>query len=69
MPNTMTKWTIELSKQEYDLFRCVLKAKDLEYEPSECGDMVHISVFCTEQDTIALNKTLEVISKCVATAK
>lgn len=60
-------FNIEMSKEEFSLFRTILKIKDIEYEPSECGDLVHVEVYCTEQDAYALNRTHAVLMENLIT--
>lgn len=56
------KWfNIEMSKAEWELFRTILKIMEFVYEASECGDLVHIEIECTEQDAAALDATHQVM--------
>lgn len=49
--------TFEMSNEEWRLFRVILKIMEFEYEVSEIGDRVHITVHCSEQDSVALEAT------------
>lgn len=62
------KFNVELAKPVWELFRTILKVMDFVYEPSECGDQVHVEIECTEQDAAALEATLKVISENLQTA-
>lgn len=50
-------WAIDMTNEEWSLFRTILKIMDFEYEASENGDLVHVEVKCSEQDSVALEAT------------
>lgn len=62
----MKPYSIELPRNEWELFRVILKVQDIPYEPSECGDLVHVEIMCTEKDAIALEASLNVIRVAMA---
>lgn len=42
----MKKWyACEVSKDDYSKLRVFLKENNIRYEPSACGDLVHVEVF------------------------
>lgn len=49
-------YNVELTKEDWAKFREELVDRGLYFEPSGCGDLVHIEVKCTEADVEALNR-------------
>ena len=47
----MKKWyACEVSKDDYSKLRVFLKENNIRYEPSACGDLVHVEVFIDSRE-------------------
>lgn len=41
-----------------DAFRTFLKEREIRYEPSGCGNLVHFEIYCNKEETLAINDFL-----------
>ena len=56
---TMCKWLhVELSKENAENFRVHLHRNGVQYEMSECYNLVHVAVYTSTSDTLKLNRIL-----------
>ena len=54
------KWfSMELSRLEWALIRPVLNELGCRYESSNCGTLVHVEVYCTDDVAAAINDKID----------
>lgn len=47
----MKKWyNCELNREEYEKFRVFLKENGIKYEPSGCGNLVHVEMYMDQYE-------------------
>lgn len=55
------KWySVELTRAEYEYLKPFLSGH--QYEPSQCGELVHLEVYCTEKQADGLNAIIDCYS-------
>lgn len=58
----MKKYSIELSVDRWQALRRYLIEHNISFEPCECFNLIHITVWCNENQAAEINKFLEVIA-------
>lgn len=58
----MKKYSIELSVNRWQALRKYLIEQNINFEPCECFDLIHITIWCNENQAADINKFLEVIA-------
>ena len=57
----MKNYSVELDREKYKIFREYLIENEINFEPSECFNLIHIVVTCNEKQAEKINNFLEVL--------
>ena len=57
----MKHYSIELSRENWQVLQAYLIGYGLKYEPCECYNLIHITIWCNEKQAENINNFLEVI--------
>ena len=55
----MNQYNIELTPDNWEKMRTYLIEHGINYEPSECFNLVHITIWCNQEQAENINKFLE----------
>ena len=56
----MKKWfSMELNRDEWADIRPIIKELVCKYEASECGELVHVEVYCTPDTAAVINTAID----------
>lgn len=58
----MNRYSVELSVDRWQALRQYLIEHNISFEPCECFNLIHITVWCNENQAAEINKFLEVIA-------
>lgn len=51
----------EVSVVEAGALRIFLKENDIEYESSQCGELIHFEILCDDDETQAINDFIDTL--------
>lgn len=57
----MKTYSIELPVNHWQALRNYLIEQNISFEPCECFDLIHITIWCNENQAADINKFLEVL--------
>lgn len=49
----------EVTVAEAEALRIFLKENDIEYEPSQCGELIHFEILCDNDEMYAINDFID----------
>lgn len=55
----MKNYNIELPRESWERLRAYLIENDISFESSECFNLVHITIWCNQEQAENINKFLE----------
>lgn len=58
----MKEYSIELSVNRWQALRQYLIEHNISFEPCECFNLIHVTIWCNENQAAEINKFLEVIA-------
>ncbi len=56
----MKEYTIELTPNNWQVLRAYLIDNKIKFEPCSCYNLIHITIWCNENQAAGINKFLEV---------
>jgi hypothetical protein len=51
----------EVNTVEAEALRIFLKENDIEYEPSQCGELIHFEILCDNDEAQAINDFIDTL--------
>lgn len=51
----------EVTVNEAEALRIFLKENEIEYEPSQCGDLIHFELLVTDEETEMINDFIDTL--------
>lgn len=58
----MKEYNVELTRNEWKLFKAYLNGNGIKYEPSEAYNLIHIVLWCNESDVAKVNNFLGLLA-------
>ena len=57
----MKNYNVELSRENWQVFRKYLIENNITFEPSECFNLIHVEIKCSEHQAAKINNFLEAL--------
>lgn len=51
----------EVNVVEAEALRIFLKENEIEYEPSQCGELIHFEILCDDDEVQAINDFIDTL--------
>ena len=58
----MKTYSIELTVDRWQVLRHYLIEHNISFEPCECFNLIHVTIWCNEDQAAEINKFMEVIA-------
>ena len=58
----MNEYSIELTVDRWQALRNYLIEHNISFEPCECFNLIHVTIWCNENQAAGINRFLEVIA-------